>query len=77
MCKLFIPTNIFKLSINSYISSLTDCLNHCIENSIFTEELKLADIRPIFKKVLINQTTDLLVFYQLSQKFSRECFMTN
>ena len=45
-----IPTNIFKLSVNSYISSLTESFNYCIDNNIFPDRLKIADIRPCFKK---------------------------
>ena len=55
-----IPTKIFKLSVNSYISILTKCFNYCIDNNIFPDSLKIADIRPCFKKILIlkNLTID-------------------
>ena len=45
-----IPTNIFKASVNSYISSLTNCFNNCIDNNVFPDILKIADVRPCFKK---------------------------
>ena len=41
-----IPKNIFKLSVNSYILSLTESFNYCIDNNIFPDRLKIADIRP-------------------------------
>lgn len=45
-----IPTHIFKASVNSYISNLTNCFNNCIDNNIFPDILKIADVRPCFKK---------------------------
>ena len=45
-----IPINVLKLSVDYYLGYLTNCINFCIANSIFPDELKLADVTPIFKE---------------------------
>ena len=45
-----IPTRILKSSINAYLSELTILINNCLKKGVFPDDLKLADIRPIFKK---------------------------
>ena len=44
-----IPTKVLKDSIEFIISNLTNLLNHCLEKAIFSAELKLANVSPIFK----------------------------
>ena len=45
-----IPAKILKKSVDIYIKEITFIINDCIENGIFPDDLKLADISPIFKK---------------------------
>ena len=44
-----IPFKILKSSINVYLSELTILINNCLEKGVFPDDLKLADITPIFK----------------------------
>ena len=50
-----IPTNILKLSAREICNPLTDCINNCILNCYFPDELKYADVTPVFKK---DESTD-------------------
>ena len=45
-----IPAKILKKSANIYIKEITFILNDYIEKGIFPDDLKLADVSPIFKK---------------------------
>ena len=45
-----IPTHILKLTKEVSAAKLADCFNNALNNCIFPEELKLADIVPCFKK---------------------------
>ena len=45
-----IPAKILKNSINAYLSELTILISNCIKEGVFPDDLKLADITPIFKK---------------------------
>ena len=45
-----IPAKILKNSINAYLSELTILINNCLKEGVFPDDLKLADIAPIFKK---------------------------
>ena len=45
-----IPTRVLKLSSDVCCNTITNCINTCIENSVFPDELKYADIRPCHKK---------------------------
>ena len=45
-----IPAEILKNSVNTYLSELTILINNCLKNGVFPDDLKLADITPIFKK---------------------------
>ena len=45
-----IPAKILKSSINAYLSELTIFINNCLKKGVFPDDLKLADITPIFKK---------------------------
>ena len=45
-----IPTHILKLSNKVCTNSLTDCINNAINDCVFPNELKCADVTPVFKK---------------------------
>ena len=45
-----IPAKILKKSVDIYIKEITCIINDCIEKGIFPDDLKLADVSPIFKK---------------------------
>ena len=45
-----IPAKILKKSVNIYIKEITFIINDCLEKGIFPDDLKLADVSPIFKK---------------------------
>ena len=45
-----IPAKILKKSVDIYIKEITFIINDCIEKGIFPDDLKLADVSPIFKK---------------------------
>ena len=47
-----IPVKILKKSVDIYIKEITFIINDCIENGIFPDNLKLANVSPIFKKDL-------------------------
>ena len=46
-----IPVKILIDSIDTYLPVLTDIINNSIRNGTFPDELKLAEVTPIFKKV--------------------------
>ena len=45
-----IPAKILKKSLDIYIKEIRFIINDCIEKGIFLDDLKLADVSPIFKK---------------------------
>ena len=45
-----IPAKILKKSLDIYIKEIRFIINDCIENGIFLDDLKLADVSPIFKE---------------------------
>ena len=45
-----VPAKILKNSINAYLSGLTILINNCLKKGVFPDELKLADVTPIFQK---------------------------
>ena len=45
-----IPTKIVKLANKQICKDLVNCINECIKQNKFPNELKIADITPIFKK---------------------------
>ena len=45
-----VPATILKKSVDIYIKEITFIINHCLEKGIFPDDLKLADVSPIFKK---------------------------
>ena len=45
-----IPTKILKVNVDIYSFYLQIILNNCLKNSIFPEEMKTAEVTPVFKK---------------------------
>ena len=45
-----IPAKTLKSSINAYLSELTILINNCLKKGFFPDDLKPADLTPIFKK---------------------------
>ena len=45
-----IPPNIIKIAKKEILIPITNCINHCISTNTFPDELKIADIIPVFKK---------------------------
>ena len=45
----YIPANIFKPYLDSYIKPLSFLINLCLEQGIFPNELKIAKVMPIYK----------------------------
>ena len=49
-CSKYLPVNILKDAIDTYLPILTKVFNSSIEQNEFPNELKLADVLPIYKK---------------------------
>ena len=45
-----IPEKTFKGSLSLYTKELTTIINNCLKDILFLNELKLADVSPVFKK---------------------------
>ena len=45
-----IPVSMLINSIDTYLPILTDIINDSIKNGVFPDELKLAEVIPLFKK---------------------------
>ena len=45
-----ISAKVLKKSVNIYIKEIRFVINNCIENGIFYDDLKLANVSPVFKK---------------------------
>ena len=45
-----IPAKILKDSLSVYTKELTTIINNCLKDGLFPNELKLADVSPVFKK---------------------------
>ena len=45
-----IPAKILKDSLSVYAKELTTIINNCLKDGMFPNELKLADVSPVFKK---------------------------
>ena len=48
--KANIPAKILKVSLSVYTKELTTIIKNCIKDGLFPNELKLADVSPVFKK---------------------------
>ena len=65
-----IPAKILMKSVDIYIKEITFIINDCIENGIFPDDLKVADVSLIFKKII-----DRLAYYHTCQKFLKRSFI--
>ena len=50
-----IPAKILKDSLSVYTKELTTIINNCLKDGLFPNELKLADVSPVFKKDYLNK----------------------
>ena len=69
-----IPAKILKSSINIYLSELRILINNCLKEGVFPDDLKLADITPIFKKedsLNIENYRPISMLSHLSKVFER------
>ena len=68
-----IPAKILKNSINAYLSELTILINNYLKEGVFPDDLKLADIAPIFKKEDLNKENyrPVSILPHLSKVFER------
>ena len=48
-----IPAKILKNSLSVYTKELTTIINNCLKDGLYPNELKLADVSPVFKKMMI------------------------
>ena len=48
--KGYIPAKILKDGLSVYTRDLTTIIKNCLKHSLFPNELKLADVSPVFKK---------------------------
>ena len=70
-------TNILKLSLDCYLPELTKIINNCFENGDFPDELKLAEVLPIFKKhdsLLKENYRPVSILSHVSKIFERLAF---
>ena len=76
---LDIPTKIIEQNADIFSEFFFVNINHSINNSTFPEELKWADVKPVFKKNSRNvkETTGRLAFCLISPKFMRDVCIHN
>ena len=69
-----ISVDILKSTVDIHLPFITNSINLSIENGCFPEELKLAEVSPIFKKKddSTKRITGLSVFYRMCQRFLKE-----
>ena len=72
-----IPTKILKQNVDYFSPFILDYVNKPISSSIFSSVLKLADIIPVYKKILDTRkvTIGLSVSYQIYLKLLKMYFM--
>ena len=72
-----IPAKILKKSVEIYTKEITFIINDCLEKGIFPDDLKLADVSPMFKKkiVLKKKVIDRLAYYHTCQKSLKGFFI--
>ena len=49
-----IPVNVLINSVDTYLPIFTDIINSFIRNGTFPEELKLAEVTPVFKRLTLS-----------------------
>ena len=69
-----IPAFLLKTCSNYYVKPLTYIINKSIEEGIFPNELKLARVVPIFKRVIqvVLVIIDLSLYYRFSPKYLKD-----
>ena len=81
-----IPAKILKDSLNVYTKELTTIINNCLKDGMFPNELKLANVSPLFKKDDdLNKANyrPVSILSHMSKVFERifykhiDCFMTS
>ena len=72
-----ISVDILKSTVDIHLPFITNSINLSIEKGCFPEELKLAEVSPIFKKKddLEEEITDLPLFYGMYQRFLKESYI--
>ena len=48
----FVPVKHFTKSVDIYLPFLTDIINQSLKNGIFPDEVKLAEVIPLYKKLI-------------------------
>ena len=73
-----IPTKLIKSFSGFFSDYIYINLNKCIKDGEYVEDFKKAEVRPLYKKMVEKKkvTTDLLVFFQMFQKFTKGVCMT-
>ena len=71
-----IPPKLLKSTKTICSETLKTIFNNCLIKAEFPNELKLTDVAPILKKMILPglRITDLLVFFPLSQKSLKESY---
>ena len=71
-----IPTKLIEDNVDIFAEFVFISLNKCVEQSIFTRKLKLANITPVPKKTqkAPKTVTDLPLFYQITLKYTISLF---
>ena len=64
-----IPAYLLKVTLDVHLSLVTKIINLPLENGCSPDDLKLAEVRPIFKKII-----GLSVLYLMSQRSLKESF---
>ena len=72
-----IPTSILKLTVDGCHTYISDYINDCIENNMFPDELKLADVTPCHKKGTETDKTNYrpISIYLACRKYLKEYFL--
>ena len=52
-----IPADMLKVTLDIHLSLITKIINLLLENGCFPEDLKLAEVSPIFKLALFSRKT--------------------
>ena len=55
-----VPTKALKKSVGIYLKEITFIINDCIETKIFSDDLKLANVSPIFRKTKLVLTKKII-----------------
>ena len=69
-----IPTDMLKQTMDIHLPIMTQIINMSIDNNCYPDDLKLAEVSPVFEKKddLEKKIIDLPVFYLMCQRSSKE-----